>query len=239
MRIRPLKIAKFGCLGILVVLLLALVYLQFFVVPRVKSKEDAYHAKALQHFREFLAEVGPEAQFESDTCGLHTLRVIYKAYGLEPDHENLRARLGVDVPTNPMDPTSTGTLQPDLLRVLTQDGFLHKPLDLSNDYLASETLTQHLDSGNMAALLIARKENGNMHWVAAYRMAGDTIEILDSLFEESYTVNPSDFINQCVLSCILVEPSNLPPGETLPQTDLFTGSDELFGTIRRYLKLMK
>ena len=238
MRTRPKKIAKLGCLGMLVLLLLAFVYVRIYVVPRIQSKEEAYHAKALQQFRTFLADVGPEAQFESDTCGLHTLRVIYKAYGLEPDDENLRVRLGVDVPTNPLDPTSTGTLQPDMLRVLTQDGFRYQPLDLTDDHSASETLRKHLSEGNMAAALIARPENKNMHWVAAYRMDGESIEILDSLFEESYTVHPKAFIKQCVLSCILVEPSNTPTDEHAKRMSLFTGSDELLETVRRYLKIV-
>ena len=126
-----------------------------------------------------------------------------------------------------------------MLRVLSQDGFHYKPLDLEDDRTASETLTEHLSEGNMAAVLIARPENKNMHWVAAYRMEGESIEILDSLFEESYTVYPTDFIKQCVLSCILVEPNDTPPDKNAIQSSLFTGSDELLETVRRYGKLVK
>ena len=37
-----------------------------------------------------------EAQSEGHTCGVHALSTLYRAYGLDPDRERIRWRLGVD-----------------------------------------------------------------------------------------------------------------------------------------------
>lgn len=185
--------------------------------------------------QKFLAEVGPEAQFEDDTCGVHTLRVIYKAYGLEPDGENLRARLGVDVPSNPADEMSTGTLQPDILRVLVQDGFRYEFLDLENESEAAARLAAHLRGGDMAAVLIRRRENGHMHWVAAYRMPGEEIEVLDSLVEKSYLEEPEAFVAETMLSCVLVKPSGLESEDYARAT--VDGTRELISVMERYREI--
>ena len=85
-----------------------------------------------------------DPQTEPHTCGLHSLRSIYRAYGLNPDEHELRERLGVDTPANPADPTSTGTLQPDISRVLAQDGFLIHALDLNGNKSSPPTGIQFI-----------------------------------------------------------------------------------------------
>lgn len=225
---------KWGCLGVVGAVLLLVVHFVYTVYERTHAKTVAMHAEvARSEFADFLQEVDPEVQFESDTCGLHTLRVIYKAYGLEPDEENLRVRLGVDVPSNPMDGTTTGTVQPDLLRVVAQDGFTYTPLFWGSPSPEKE-LTDHLASGHMAAVLIARRENGNMHWVAAYRLVDGRIEILDSLFKTPYFEPPEAFIQECVLSCILLKPSEEAIPQNVTMKALMVGSDEMRHTIERY-----
>ena len=63
-------------------------------------------------------------QTEPHTCGWHTLSSIYTTHRLNPNRLQLRERLGVDAPALPGISGSTGTVQPDMVRVLSQDGFL-------------------------------------------------------------------------------------------------------------------
>ena len=206
------------------------------VVPRINLKIGANHA-AVMMYKGQLHDVAPETQFESHTCGLHTIRVIYKAYGLDPDLENLRFRLGIDVPANPIELDSTGTLQPDLLRVLVQDGFDYKLLPLDDISESKEALLDHLKSGNMAAALISRRENGNMHWVAAKKVLDEKIVILDSLFPDVYEEEPFSLLRECVLSCILVEPSRI--GNNDSRAHLLDGLNALKNTVQRYKEVRK
>jgi len=209
----------------------------FEVIPRIKTKGEAYHNSTMVSYQSFLKDVGPEAQFEKHTCGLHTLRVIYKAYGLNPDDENLRFRLGVDIKANPIDEESTGTLQPDMLRVLLQDGFMYTILPIKEEKKATIKLLNHLEKGNMAAILISRRENGNMHWVAAQKKINGKIAILDSLFPEPYLEEPHSYTRECILSCILLEPN--PPNEVYPEQELWDGSRALYQTMKRYTTVTK
>ena len=80
-----------------------------------------------------------EMQTEGSTCGLHALSSVYRAHGLNGEVFRLRARLGIDIPALPFLEHTTGTLQPDLLRVLAQDGFrgtLLKPA-LPDDFVTN------------------------------------------------------------------------------------------------------
>lgn len=224
-------------LALAVTIVVALLILgMLLVVPRINSKTGAHHA-AVRIYEGQLHDVAPEAQFESHTCGLHTIRVIYKAYGLDPDLENLRFRLGVDVPASPIEPDSTGTLQPDLLRVLVQDGFDYELLPLNDLSVATTSLLDHLKAGNMAALLISRRENGNMHWVAAQKITGEKIVILDSLFPDVYREEPLSLVRECVLSCILVEPNGI--GNNDSKAHLRDGIHALKNTVQRYRVVRK
>ncbi len=229
MRIRKLfKIAAW-IVGILVALLLIVI-----VLAAITSGSRMSHKSALPHGSDSptvlaeSAEATAEFQFESDTCGLHTIRTIYKAHGLNPDEENLRVRLGLKVPSNPFDATTTGTLQPDMIRVLAQDGFKTELLNLDDEGAAKKQLIAHLRSRKMAAILISRRENGNMHWVTASGFSGIQITILDSLFRDSYNESPDDFIHNCVLSCLLIEVTS----PTVKTTRL-EGTPELAKTARR------
>ncbi|NUM54592.1 MAG: hypothetical protein HUU46_13180 [Candidatus Hydrogenedentes bacterium] len=167
---------------------------------------------AIQLAQQELREVAPEVQLESHTCGLHTLRTIYSAFGLNPDLENLRFRLGVDRTANPLDPESIGTLQPDILRVLVQDGFSYERVYLSIPDAADE-ITSSMKDNKMAAALIRRRQNGNLHWVALRYESDSSVRVLDSLEKEPYVEPAQAFVDDCLLSCIVVSPSHNPPGE--------------------------
>lgn len=149
--------------GIPVALAIVLLVYVISILGRVNGKTRMNHER-LRVKAQAASEVLPELQVESDTCGLHTLRVMYKAYGLDPDLENLRNRLGIAVPTNPLDRSSTGTLQPDMLRVLVQDGFDYRLW--TDGYPSFEVgIKDHLEN-HMAAALIRTRQSGNLHWVA-------------------------------------------------------------------------
>ena len=98
-----------------------------------------------------------------------------------------------------------GILHPDLLRVLGQDGFSYNLLDPTAPR-ATHHLTQHLCTQNMALLLIARRENGNLHWVLTDAHSDGNLRVGDSLKIDVYTEPTADFIKTCVLTIVATEP---------------------------------
>ena len=145
----------------------------------------------------------PEQQTEGHTCGMHALRAAYRGYGLEPDEFDLRFRLGVDTAAVPGDGTSTGTLPPDLLRVLPQDGFAYTLLPLE-DAGAEAQLKRHLRRGQVALALV---EVTGLHWVALDAAPGDRLRVVDSLSPQPYDVATPQFLGDQALSVVLIEPA--------------------------------
>ena len=127
------------------------------------------------------ADLIPEVQTEPHTCGLHSLRSIYRSFGLEPDDYRLRARLGVDNPGLALDQNSTGTIQPDLYRVLDQDGFAFVA-DFSKQ-AKMDAVYRHLASGHPVMALIQREETEGMHWIVLQQLEPETktFTVCDSL----------------------------------------------------------
>ncbi len=160
------------------------------------------------------ATTSPETQTESHTCGLHTLRTIYLAHGLDPEAVRLRFRLGVDRPavpgTGPWD--TEGTLHPDMYRVLLQDGFRITEIDPQGTDAAT-ALERHLqEKGLLAAVLIQRRETGHFHWVVLDSFSpantnGEeaTLRVVDSLAPEPYGEPAQNYLENHVLSLLLLE----------------------------------
>lgn len=173
------------------------------IANRVSAKSSAEHARIAPSTRS--GEGQPILQLESHTCGLLTLSAAYTLYDLQPEEKNLRYRLGVDVPANPLDSSSTGTLHPDLLRVLVQDGFTY---EMPSPFLDADVrLRNHLQTGNVALILIRRRETGGLHWVLADALDGDSLRIVDSLQTLPVTEPIADYFNHRVLSAILIKPN--------------------------------
>lgn len=192
-------------LGLSVVLLfLALVAAVIYIAPRVSEKAGAHRSDATPSPR--IGDAAPILQLESHTCGLLSLSAAYRVYGLSPEEKNLRFRLGVDRAAHPFDSESTGTLHPDLFRVLAQDGFNFSLIDPAASDAAAQ-LAAHLDGGDVAMLLIARRENGNLHWVLADAREGDRIRIVDSLAERPYMEPAAEFLSGFVLSIVAMAPA--------------------------------
>ena len=134
------------------------------------------------------------------------MTAAYAVYGLDPAEKNLRFRLGVDRTAHPFDSTSTGTLHPDLFRVLAQDRFEISLIDPRTEDGVTR-LGSHLGGGDVALLLIARRENGRLHWVLADAQSGDQIRIVDSLSAQLYFEPVKEFLNEFVLSIIAIRPA--------------------------------
>jgi ABC-type bacteriocin/lantibiotic exporter with double-glycine peptidase domain len=150
--------------------------------------------------------IAPEKQTEHHTCGLHAISSVYRSYGLDPKERRLRQRLGIDNPSLAYDSTTTGCLHPDIYRVIAQDGFDFKCLNLA-DSTSKELLKKHLDQKFYALALIKRRENGHLHWVVISGRSGNSILICDSLKPELYPEDIDDYWDKCLLSVILLQPA--------------------------------
>jgi hypothetical protein len=145
----------------------------------------------------------PEVQTEPHTCGLHSLSAIYIAYGLDPEALRLRFRLGTDKRFNNLAPSSRGTIHPDMLRVLRQDGFQVRVLFPGGED-TSRRLRDHLDSGHPAVALTKRSE---LHWVIISGRDGDDAVVCDSLDPAPYRRPLAEYVSGDVYSLMLVAPA--------------------------------
>ncbi|MEM6506600.1 MAG: hypothetical protein AAF711_14285 [Planctomycetota bacterium] len=179
-----------------------------------------------------------EEQTEGFTCGVHSLSTVYKAYGLDPEAERIRWRLGVDTKAVFYVSDSTGALHPDMYMVLAQDFFI---INLPTDYTEAgwDEMREHLDTGHPAVLLIKRRENGSLHWVVATRtLDEDMIEVYDSLFDEPYA-EPLGFMTDHVVTAMLVRPSTTGEQATSSIDAHLAGMDALADATKRIKALEK
>lgn len=169
----------------------------------------------------------PEVQTEPHTCGLHAMRSLYAAYGLNPDVFKLRFRLGTDAPAMRIDSDSTGTLHPDLYRVLGQDGFAADAMDLDAAD-ADARLQAHLEHDQLALALVYRS---TYHWVLlSDHEDAAQLTVIDSLATEPFGNDIHAFINETALSITLVRPSSDGAGNVEAHHD---GIDEMLEAARR------
>ena len=181
-------------------LLSACILLPDFVGQSKAGKYDP--ADSAQRPSALAAVPTAETQTEPHTCGLHAMRSMYVAYGLSPEQYALRFRLGTDQPAVNADDQSTGTLHPDLYRVLAQDGFAIAALDLE-DAGAAGDLQAHLRGQQLALAVVYR---GTYHWVllGLSDQAGQLV-VYDSL-EATPMTEPIDSFLDDALSITLVWP---------------------------------
>lgn len=151
----------------------------------------------------FPTPITPEVQVEPHTCGLHSLAAVYTAYGLDPVALRLRFRLGTDRPVSTLAPDSRGTIHPDMLRVLRQDGFGCEVL-LPGGKDAARRLRAHLDAGHPALALTKPSE---LHWVVIAARLGEDALVCDSLVPEPYRRPLEGYLADDVYSLLLVAPS--------------------------------
>lgn len=199
-RVRRTVVITFSLIALLFVCLL---FPMTCVVSGISSKSGAWHSD--DRPTQTATTTAPIPQFEDHTCGFLALAAAYRAYGLDPEAENLRFRLGVDRVANPYDAESTGTLHPDLLRVIRQDRFAYTFLDPTNA-TSQQSLCEHLQQQQLALLLITRRENGNLHWVAADQCEDERFRIVDSLKDEPVWEDDT-FLSQHVVSIVCLRPT--------------------------------
>ncbi|HRQ72600.1 MAG TPA: hypothetical protein PLU35_06195 [Phycisphaerales bacterium] len=144
----------------------------------------------------------PEVQTEPHTCGLHSLRSVYRAYAVDPDAARLRFRLSVDQPATNFDPESLGTIHPDIVRVARQDGFDATLLPTRGDE-ALPTIRAHVESGHPVLALV---RVNSLHWLVLAGIEGDNVIIADSLAEQPYREPLDTYVRDRVLSAILLRP---------------------------------
>lgn len=157
--------------------------------------------------REAQAPLQPLVQDEPHTCGLLAIAAVYRAYGQDPETLDLRFRLGTDrgafLGKGPRD--SSGTLHPDILRVLEQDEWL---VEIVPDLQFAERvnrLRSHLVSAPALALIALEPAN-EMHWVALDSTALGMVRVVDSLQAEVLEVPIENWLNERVLSLLLLSP---------------------------------
>jgi hypothetical protein len=144
-----------------------------------------------------------EQQTEPHTCGFHSVSTIYRAFGLDPDEKRLRFRLGTDAKAHNFDETSVGTLHPDMLRVMEQDGFACELLLQPSQQASS--IAAHLDAG--FPVIVLTKPAG-LHWtVLTKSRSAETAVVFDSLHPALETVSIDAFVCEEVIHAILVKPS--------------------------------
>lgn len=209
-----------GFIG-LVVLLIAIGLT--LVSTRVIGKDSAPRSADLA--RDRTADALPIPQLENHTCGLLSLSAAYKVFGLSPEDKNLRFRLGVDVAAQPLDSTSTGTLHPDLFRVLLQDGFAYELIDPSPNG-ALDHLLKHLGDREVALTLIRRPESGGLHWVLIDSVSVEGLRVVDSLKPEPTNESAGAFLRECVLSLVVIRPAGAEASGNLARANR-EGLDEM------------
>lgn len=80
---------------------------------------------------------------EGHSRGMHSVSSVYK---IDPEAADFRFCMGVDRRANPIDKTTLGTVQLDLLRVVHQNGFATALLDLQGLVPAQKIQREHLES---------------------------------------------------------------------------------------------
>jgi hypothetical protein len=152
----------------------------------------------------------PEVQTEPHTCGLHALSSIYRAYGLDPEQFELRFRLGTDEPLTNFAADSTGTLPPDIERVIRQDGFKFTEHDPAAPETA-ERLLAHLRRGH-AALVLTHKGSltSGLHWISvSVSVTGaNNIRVCDSLKPEPFEEDAVALLSTRARTLYLLSPGN-------------------------------
>jgi ABC-type bacteriocin/lantibiotic exporter with double-glycine peptidase domain len=195
-----------------------------------------YHASGVSPTTNIAAEVRARLQLESHTCGYLALSSIYEAFGMDERKADLRFRIGVDQSATLLsDDSSMGTLHPDILRVASQDGFAPVFVPPESEEAATR-IAAHLERHLPALVLITRRENDHLHWIVLSGHSNGMVTVADSLRpEEPYRENLSEFLDECVVSVVLMSPRE--SGVTAPSVnDLHTAGLEEMARVFRLLK---
>ena len=101
--------------------------------------------------------------------------------------------------------STRGTLHPDLLRVVEQDGFGYRLLDPAASGAADEVVAE-LGAGRPVLILEIREETGGLHWVVGDRWEDGRLRLRDSLAEGPIEVDGAVFLRSRALSLVFLAP---------------------------------
>ena len=174
-------------------------------------------------------EVEPLVQEDDFSCGYLALSAIYRSYGLDPSRARLRERLGTSVPAIPFVASSNGTLQPDLIRVLNQDGFRAQAI---NPIKELSLLKRHLSGPHYVLALVRTEESGGLHWIVLSDFREGAFEIADSLVEGLHWKKEEEFVGPRFLQAILLSPGTPDPSSPLAAAH-YEGSRLLLDSVPR------
>jgi len=169
------------------------------------------------------------------TCGLRAMESAYRAYGMDPEAYDIRYRLGTDFSAIPTDPDATGTLHPDILRVLAQDGFATTLIDL-DEAGAADQLEAHLSQGHLALAVVYRS---TYHWVllappeSGHAENQGELWLIDSLAEGHTEHGIAEYIQNETLSVILIRPRSASESEPSRSHQHLIGTQEMAQAYRR------
>ncbi len=187
----------------LVVAVLILLLLPFCAGPPSYYSDKYGRSDVPMHPSKTPATFAPVKQTEPHTCGYCSIAAIYNAYGLDHGAAGLRFRLGTDVLLNQLVESSSGTIPPDMTRVLEQDGFITQTITSTNDQMAARTLA-HLRAGHPALAVIKVK---GLHWIVLTSESDGQLTICDSLHDELYTKPADAYLKDEVYGVMLVKPA--------------------------------
>lgn len=186
-----------------------IVFVAFIIVTSCVGPPSYYSAKyaSIDHAprpARTTQPMKPVRQTEGHTCGFCALSAVYNAYGLDPEAMRLRFRLGTDKPVTLLDKTTTGTLPPDIDRVLDQDGFEAQHVDAGSPK-DLPLIREHLASGNVALALVRVNE---LHWLIISGVDGENAIICDSLQDQLYQQPFERYLKDRVLMLMLIKPKS-------------------------------
>ena len=166
------------------------------------------------------------------------LSSIYESYGLDAEQARLRERLGTNIPAIPFIESSNGTLQPDLFRVIKQDGFEVETIDPKNrNELLS--LKSHLEGPHYALALVSTERAGGLHWIV-FTDCNDTrgtITIADSLQSDLQEQQLSDLVDTTLIRALLLKPGTPDPNGSYGAAH-WIGTQEMLFTLTSTQKII-
>ena len=198
------------------------------------SAGDRSPAPVRQWMSQKPGEVIPLVQEDDFSCGYLALAAVYESYGLDPQVARLRERLGVSVPAIPFIDSSNGTLQPDLFRVLKQDGFESVVIDPNTE---SKLLERHLSGPHLALALVKTERAGGFHWIVLADYADGSYQIADSLVEGLQWKDGEELLGPRFLQALLLSPGVPDPDGPLGKVH-YEGSVSLMDSLPLGLKIV-
>ncbi|MGJ8725675.1 MAG: hypothetical protein ACSHYB_14035 [Roseibacillus sp.] len=182
--------------------------------------------------------ITPKVQEDDFSCGFLALSSIYQSYGLDAEQARLRERLGTNIPAIPFIKSSNGTLQPDLFRVLKQDGFRVETLNPKNP-MEIQLLKDHLQGPHYALALVSTARAGGLHWIVFtdFDDTSGAVTIADSLQSNLQEQPLSELVDTTLIRALLLQPGSPDPNGSYGAAH-WIGTQEMLFTLTTTQKIL-